>query len=133
MKDDKFINELINILNNIAIKRGSKNIFSFAMSAECRDYLQLSLLYTSKESKEPHIFFKQESMVSDNFTEEDALNSFKMSLIEAITYYKDYMSKYKSIRSMGTLLTNRKVERKIFNKYEINLLDEEPESYLIEI
>lgn len=131
---DSFIRELVSILNDIAIKRKSKNRFSSSITIEeegldSTAYVYLN--YESKEDEELHTFYKNVYTITDDHTVEHALDDFKMHLIEAVVFYKNYMSDSLQLRSMHTLLSKPKIERKVFNKFEKYL--EEEDNYENEI
>lgn len=131
---DSFVREMVSILNEIAIKRKSKNRFSARMSIEddgVESIVYFYLNYESKEDEELRTFFKQTASVDDEYTVEHALDEFKLSLVEAIVFYKNYMDEYRQLRSMHNLLSKPKIERKVFNKFEKYL--EEEDNYEDEI
>jgi hypothetical protein len=124
---DRFVTELVSILNTTAIKRKSKNRFSAHMTSEDdgKDSLVYFYLnYESKEDEELHTFYKMMAVVTEEHTVENALDDFKEYLIEAIVFYKNYMSDYTQLRSMHTLLSKPKIEKKVFNKFDKYLEEE---------
>jgi len=129
--DDSFIRELISILNEIAIKRKSTNKFKSFIAETDVDglvHIHLSVIYFSKEHQEDISFFSYRSVLNENLTREDVIDSFKASLIEAIIYYKNYLDNIISVVSMGTLLSRPVIEKKVFNNYEKYLIEEEEEN-----
>ena len=128
IKQDNFIIELLNTLNNIAKDKGSKYSFEIAsdiIKVGTRKYYHIALLYTNPASKEKAVFINEKYQISKKFTEEDIVEVFKQSLLKHIIFMKDYMTEHMQRRSMKTLLSKPKIEKKLFNKFENYLTEGE--------